>query len=76
MCLQLDVQRGVLDASVIKAPGFGDVRRSYLQDICAFTGAKFITADLQLKPSDAKLEDLGKLDKAVVEKAKMQLRVG
>jgi len=71
--LLLNLQRGVLDASVIKAPGFGDVRRAYLQDICAFCGANFITADLQLKPSNATLADLGKLDKAVVEKSKTLL---
>ena len=71
--LALNKNKGVIDVCACKAPGFGDVRNAYLEDLCTFCGAKFITSDLNLKPSEATLADLGKLDKAVISKNKMLL---
>ena len=66
--LVLNTKKGVVQACATKTPGFGDVRSQYLQDICIFSGAKFFTSELGLKPEDVKLEDLGKLDKVVISK--------
>jgi len=43
----------------IKAPGFGDRKEDMIRDICAVTGAKFISVDLDDKLEDVTLEDLG-----------------
>lgn len=68
--LVLNQNRGVLDMCAVKAPGFGDVKRAFLQDICTFTGAKFFTKELGMKPTDVTMDDLGTLDRCVVEKSK------
>ena len=67
--LVLNKQKGVLDVCAIKTPGFGDVRTQYLEDICVFTGATFITSELGKKPSEATLADLGTLERAVITKS-------
>src|SRR2546422_3892668 len=38
--------RGTLNASAVKAPGFGDRRKAMLEDISILTGGKAITEDL------------------------------
>lgn len=69
----LNTQRGVVDLAVIRAPGFGDVRRAYLQDICTYTGATFITGELGKSVKKATMADLGTLDKVSVTKLKTLL---
>jgi len=66
--LVLNKQRGVLDVCPIKAPGFGEVRRAFLEDICIATGATFITSDLAKKMTSVTLDDLGVLESAVISK--------
>lgn len=51
--------RGVLNVTAIKAPGFGERRKSLLQDIAIVTGAEFIAKDLGMKVEQATLEQLG-----------------
>jgi len=68
--LVLNQNRGVLDMCAIKAPGFGDVKRAFMLDICTFTGAKFFTRELGMKLADVTMDDLGTLDRCVVEKSK------
>merc|ERR1711871_1188292 len=51
--------RGVLDVCAIKAPGFGDRRRGYLEDIAILTGATFITEQLGLDLESMTDEMLG-----------------
>ena len=46
--LVLNLNRGVLDVCAIKAPGFGDRRRGYLEDIATLTGGTFVTEQLGL----------------------------
>ena len=60
--------RGTLHASAVKAPGFGDRRKSMLEDIAILTGGKAITEDLGIKLENIKLDDLGKAKKIVVDK--------
>lgn len=60
--------RGVLDLVAIKAPGFGDRRKQYLEDIAILTGATFICSDLGMTLQDVKMEDLGKAGRVKVAK--------
>jgi chaperonin GroEL len=60
--------RGTLNASAVKAPGFGDRRKAMLEDIAILTGGKAITEDLGIKLENIKLDDLGKAKKIVVDK--------
>jgi chaperonin GroEL len=71
--LQLNKTRGVVDVCVVRAPGFGALRTHYLEDICAFTGATFITSQLQKKLQEVKMTDLGYLERAVVTRDKTTL---
>src|SRR5471030_3397398 len=41
--------RGTLNVCAVKAPGFGDRRKSILEDIAILTGGRCITDDLGLK---------------------------
>lgn len=66
--LSLNKKRGVLDVCSVKAPGFGEVRRAYLEDIAIFSGATFVTADLARKVENATLADLGIVERAVISK--------
>lgn len=66
--LVLNQQKGVLDVCVVKAPGFGEVRRAFVEDLCAFSGATYMTADLSRRPEDVTVADLGFLDRVVVTK--------
>ena len=69
--LTLNVNKGVVDVCVVKAPGFGEVRTAYLEDLCTFSGATYVTPDLNKRPQDATIADCGKLAKAVISKNKM-----
>eukprot|EP00326_Haptolina_ericina_P031065 CAMPEP_0181172134 /NCGR_PEP_ID=MMETSP1096-20121128/2289_1 /TAXON_ID=156174 ORGANISM="Chrysochromulina ericina, Strain CCMP281" /NCGR_SAMPLE_ID=MMETSP1096 /ASSEMBLY_ACC=CAM_ASM_000453 /LENGTH=553 /DNA_ID=CAMNT_0023259845 /DNA_START=93 /DNA_END=1754 /DNA_ORIENTATION=+ len=71
--LVLNKNRGVLDVCVVKAPGFGEVRRAFLEDICIFCGANFLSTELSLKLKDAGVADLGRLERVVVSKDKTLL---
>jgi len=71
--LVLNLNRGVLDVCAVRAPGLGDVRRAFLEDICTFTGANFITSELGRRPSNVSLADLGYLERSVAEKDKTLL---
>ena len=41
--------RGTLNICAVKAPGFGDRRKSMMEDIAVLTGGKCITEDLSIK---------------------------
>ncbi len=60
--------RGTLQAAAVKAPGFGDRRKSMLEDIAILTGGKLITEDLGIKLENVKVEDLGKAKRITVDK--------
>lgn len=66
--LVVNKMRGILDVAAIKAPGFGERRKAYLQDIAIVTGGTFLCSDLGLTVTDAKLEDLGTAERVVVGK--------
>ena len=60
--------RGTLQVCAVKAPGFGDRRKSMLEDIAVLTGGRCITEDLGIKLENITIEDLGKAKRIVVEK--------
>jgi chaperonin GroEL len=60
--------RGTLNVAAVKAPGFGDRRKSILGDIATLTGGKAITEDLGLKLENVKIEDLGKAKRITIDK--------
>ncbi|NLW84409.1 MAG: chaperonin GroEL [Phycisphaerae bacterium] len=60
--------QGVLKVCAVKAPGFGDRRKSMLQDIAVLTGGTVITEDLGVKLEKIELSQLGQAKKIVVGK--------
>ena len=60
--------RGTLNICAVKAPGFGDRRKSMMEDIAVLTGGKCITEDLGIKLESVGLEDLGRAKSIVVDK--------
>jgi len=60
--------RGTLQATAVKAPGFGDRRKSMLEDIAILTGGKVISEDLGIKLENVRLEDLGRAKKITIDK--------
>ena len=60
--------RGTLNVCAVKAPGFGDRRKSMMEDIAILTGGKCITEDLGIKLESIGLDDLGRAKSIVVDK--------
>src|SRR6266576_2300252 len=52
--------RGTLNVCAVKAPGFGDRRKSMLEDIAVLTGGRLISEDLGIKLENIKLDDMGR----------------
>ncbi|WP_323846175.1 chaperonin GroEL [Microbulbifer magnicolonia] len=60
--------RGVLKVAAVKAPGFGDRRKSMLQDIATLTGGTVIAEEVGLTLENAGLEQLGSAKRVVIGK--------
>lgn len=60
--------RGTINILAVKAPGFGDRRKSMLEDIAILTGGTVISEDLGKKLESTGIEDLGKAKKVVSDK--------
>jgi chaperonin GroEL len=60
--------RGTLQVCAVKAPGFGDRRKSMLEDIAILTGGKMISEDLGIKLENVEITDLGRAKKVTVDK--------
>ena len=60
--------RGTINVAAVKAPGFGDRRKSMLEDIAVLTGGKVISEDLGIKLENVKLEDLGTARRVTIDK--------
>ncbi len=60
--------RGVLKCVAVKAPGFGDRRKSMLEDIAVLTGGHLIAEELGTKLEDAKPDQLGHAKRVVADK--------
>ena len=55
----LNKLRGTLNVTAVKAPGFGDRRKSMLEDIAILTGGTYVTDDLGVKLENVDVVDLG-----------------
>jgi chaperonin GroEL len=60
--------RGTLKCCAVKAPGFGDRRKSMLEDIAILTGGKVISEDLGIKLENIKINDLGQAKRITIDK--------
>jgi chaperonin GroEL len=60
--------RGGLKVAAVKAPGFGDRRKSMLEDIAALTGGELISEDLGMKLENVTVKSLGRAKKVVITK--------
>jgi chaperonin GroEL len=60
--------RGTLKIAAVKAPGFGDRRKSMLQDIAVLTGGEVISEDLGFKLENATLNHLGQAKNLTIDK--------
>jgi len=60
--------RGLLKICAVKAPGFGDRRKSMLGDIAALTGGTFISEDLGRQLETVEVSELGRAKKIVITK--------
>ena len=66
--LILNKLRGVLNVVAVKAPGFGDKRKSSLEDIAILTGGEVIATDLGMEIKDVTIEQLGRAKQVKVQK--------
>jgi len=66
--LVVNKMRGVLDVCAIRAPGFGERKKAYLEDIAILTGATYIAEEAGLSLDSVKIEQLGKANRVVVAK--------
>ena len=66
--LVVNRMRGVFTSAAVKAPAFGDRRKSILQDMAILTGATVISEEVGMKLEAATLEDLGRARRIVVTK--------
>jgi chaperonin GroEL len=60
--------RGTLAVCAVKAPGFGDRRKSLLEDIAILTAGKSLAEETGVKLEGVKLEDLGRAKRVTVDK--------
>jgi chaperonin GroEL len=60
--------RGTLSCCAVKAPGYGDRRKSMCQDIAALTGGEFISEETGVKLESVGLEQLGRAKKIRIDK--------
>ena len=66
--LVVNTIRGIVKVCAVKAPGFGDRRKAMLQDMAILTGGQVIAEEVGLSLEKARLEDLGKAKKVVIDK--------
>ncbi len=66
--LVVNTLKGVIKAVAVKAPGFGQRRKDYLEDIAILTNGQAITEDLGIKLESVTLDMLGQAEKVIVDK--------
>jgi len=60
--------RGTIQVCAVKAPGFGDRRKSMMEDIATLTGGNLISEDVGQKLEQATIKDLGTAKRIVIDK--------
>ena len=66
--LILNKLRGSLNVVAVKAPSFGDKRKSMLEDIAILTGGNFVSSELGIDLKTLTLENLGRAKTVKVDK--------
>ncbi len=66
--LILNKLRGSLNVVGVKAPSFGDKRKSMLEDIAILTGGRFVSSELGIDLKTLTLDDLGRAKMVRVDK--------
>ncbi|HET6164678.1 MAG TPA: chaperonin GroEL, partial [Planctomycetota bacterium] len=59
--------RGILQCCAVKAPGYGDRRKQYLEDVAILTGGQAIVKDLGIELDKIDLNRLGKAKKITID---------
>ena len=60
--------RGTLNCLAVKAPGFGDRRKSMLEDIAVLTGGRVVSEEMGMKLENTTVKDLGRAKRITVDK--------
>ena len=68
--LVVNNMRGIVKVTAVKAPGFGERRKSMLEDLAVLTGGKVISDEVGLSLEAVTMEDLGSAKRIVVDKEK------
>ncbi len=68
--------RGSLKVCAVKAPGFGDQRKSMLGDLAVLTGATVISEDVGMQLKDCGQEVLGSAEKVDIDKERTTIVSG
>jgi len=66
--LVVNAVRGIVKACAVKAPGFGDRRKSMLEDLAVLTGGRVIAGELGRRLEKATVEDLGHARRIEIDK--------
>ncbi|MFI4853224.1 MAG: chaperonin GroEL [Candidatus Makana argininalis] len=66
--LVVNNMRGIVKVSAVKAPGFGDRRKSMLQDIAILTSGTVISEEIGLELEKATIEDMGQAKRIIITK--------
>jgi len=66
--LVVNKMRGVLDVVAIRAPGFGQRRKAYLQDIAIATGSTYVAEEVGITLDSVTTDMLGTCERCVVAK--------
>ncbi|MBD5403189.1 chaperonin GroEL [bacterium] len=74
--LVVNTMRKVLRAVAVKAPGFGDRRKSMLEDIAILTGGEMFTEELGIKLENVTTQMMGKAKRVTVTKDETTIVVG
>ncbi len=66
--LVVNNMRGIVKVAAVKAPGFGDRRKSMLEDIAILTGGTVISEEVGLSLEGATIDDLGSAKRVQISK--------
>jgi chaperonin GroEL len=68
--------RGGLKIAAVKAPGFGDRRKSIMEDIAVLTGGQLISEDLGMKLEGVTVKQLGQAKRIIIDKENTTIVAG
>ncbi len=74
--LVLNKLSGTLKICAVKAPGFGDRRKSMMEDIAVLTGGTLVSEDLGMKLETTGQTELGQAAKIVIDKENTLITAG